>query len=313
MEEIHNYAFANAHITSIDFEKCSRLSIIKAHAFANNDFETLNTAARTFGESAFEDCKNLKSVKFASAGTKTIGKNAFKGCTSINYVYWVGTPDEFYAAVDAQGGNEPLKNAATIEFSEKNKKEITSNINLTIKEPIVGTEPDYLVSLSSNSYCYIDTNSTSGTGLSIMNQTTGQPANNFYYVSGNTYRFIVYLIGKSGTDNGREYEYVFNENTPVYINGKKATFSRYLGSKNSAAFYVDFQPKNATHINSVNLTITAPTAGEKPNYSVTKDTDLCSFYSGMGLVVQNGSGLEFIDLSKGTPDNPLLDWQYYMT
>ena len=147
-----------------------------------------------------------------------------------------------------------------------------------------------------------------------MNQTTGQPADRHYFESGNTYRYYVYLIGKSGTENGREYEYVFNQNTPVYINGKKATFFRNNDGKQSrAAFYVDFQPKNATHINSVNLTITAPTAGAKPNFTVSKDTNLCDFYSGFGLVVQNGTGLEFIDLSKGTPDNPLLDWQYYMS
>ena len=315
LTEIHGYAFANAHITSIDFKNCDNVTTIKNNAFQNNDFEVLDTRTKDFGDSAFENCKNLKTVKFAYGAKKTIGKNAFKGCTSINYVYWVGTPDEFYEAVDAKGGNEPLKNAATIVFSQKNKKKINSSINTTVKEPITGVSPDYSVTLSSNSYCDLMKDTMSGTGLTIMNHTTGQPANNNHFVSGNTYRYYVSLQGKSGKENGRDYEYVFTADTPVYINGKKAAFDNSYGGseQNEASFYVDFIPKDMNFVNSVNLTITAPTAGTTPNFTVTKDNSNCDFYTGFGILAYHGTGLEFLDHSKGTPKNsPLEDLALYM-
>ena len=71
--------------------------------------------------------------------------------------------------------------------------------------------------------------------------------------------------------------------------------------------------KVVTYVDKAAITITEPKAGSKPDFTVKKDTEACDFYVGIGLLSPNGTGLEFIDHSKGEPDTALTDIQYYMT
>ena len=67
-------------------------------------------------------------------------------------------------------------------------------------------------------------------------------------------------------------------------------------------------------VNSVSLKITEPTAGVKPDFTVTKTSRAkCDVYQGLGLLALNGTGLEFIDHSKGEMKDALSDIALYMT
>lgn len=72
---------------------------------------------RQIGANAFEGCKKLKKIQF-STGVKKIDKYAFKGCTSLEYVFYTGTPADW----------------AKIDFSDSktsNGTTISTNSNIT--------------------------------------------------------------------------------------------------------------------------------------------------------------------------------------
>ena len=84
--------------------------------------------------------------------------------------------------------------------------------------------------------------------------------------------------------------------------GKKAVFSDGQLADDSVRY-----------VNSLNVTIDEPVAGTVPSFRVSDDSLDCDFYIGIGLLSYHGTGLEFLDHSKGEPKNsPLEDLALYM-
>ena len=188
---------------------------------------------------------------------------------------------------------------------DKLKKNLTGTVNCSFVNPQVGVEAstDITVTDSNNCQYYKLTAATSsGTGLEWqVNHTVGFNNNTFY--AGAVYTAIVFfeLIDSD------IYDYSF-DNLNVYFNGKKANVSKPYDDIRAE---LDYTLNN--NVYSVNLSITEPTAGAAPNFSVSKDNSNCDFYTGLGVLAYHGTGLEFLDHSKGTPKNsPLEDLALYM-
>ncbi len=194
----------------------------------------------------------------------------------------------------------------------KEDKPVNGPYYATFTEPVGGMPVNYSIVLTNNNDCKLNPATTSGTGLTFMNLTTGQPVNEGEtFKKGNTYRAIVDLV-ISKTDT--QYEYIFAEDTKVYLNSKSAAVKVRINKKGMAA-YIDFTvTSEVSTVKNVALTLTEPKANAKPSYTVSKNTTACNFYIGFGLLSPNGTGLEFIDHSKGEPtDSPFTDITYYMT
>lgn len=181
---------------------------------------------------------------------------------------------------------------------------------VTFTEPVGGMTANFSANLTSNSDCKLNPATTSGTGLTYMNMTTGQPVNKGdTFRKGNTYRAIIDLIINR---TSAQYEYIFDKDTKVYLNGKAATVKvRYTETGLDAT--MDFTITSEVNtIKSAAITLTEPVAGAKPSFTVSKNTTACDFYTGLGLLSPNGTGLEFIDHSKGEPTAALDDIKLYM-
>lgn len=82
--------------------------------------------------------------------------------------------------------------------------------------------------------------------------------------------------------------------------------------KGDTNVYAQWKPIN--YVSKVNITLTEPKANAKPDFAASMDSTVCEFYVGLGLLSPGGTGIEFIDHSKGEPtDSPLTDIAYYMT
>ena len=194
----------------------------------------------------------------------------------------------------------------------KEQVEVKGPYYATFTEPVGGMPVNFNVTLTNNNDCKLNPATTSGTGLTYMNLTTGQPVNTGEtFKKGNTYRAYVDLIIKK-TDP--QYEYIFTEDTKVYLNSKSAAVKMKV-SKSVMEAYLDFTVTSEINtVKSVDLTLTEPKANAKPDFTVSKNTAACNFYVGLGILSPNGTGLEFIDHSKGAPtDSPFTDIASYMT
>ena len=81
------------------------------------------------------------------------------------------------------------------------------------------------------------------------------------------------------------------------INTNTARVGVFTPSTAKKNIYVEYTftcPK-LTHISSVAVKVTEPKAGAKPDFTATKDNNLCDFYTGLGLIVTHGTGLEFVE------------------
>ena len=139
---------------------------------------------------------------------------------------------------------------------------------------------------------------------------------------------------------------IFNHNSSDYpIEGHLKSSSPYYVKKGDSFITVVFEPKTAgaenvnlkiidltvrtdsgdkvlfkdgvdkrhTRVSSVGIRINEPKAWAKPNYWLAKDNPDCDFYVGRGLLCPNGTGVEYIDHSKGEPEDVLTDVTKYMT
>ena len=194
----------------------------------------------------------------------------------------------------------------------KEDKPVNGPYYATFTEPVGGMPVNYSIVLTNNNDCKLNPATTSGTGLTFMNLTTGQPVNEGEtFKKGNTYRAIVDLV-ISKTD--QQYQYIFGEDTKVYLNSKAAAVKvRY--NKTGLDASIDFTVTSEVNtVKNAAVTVTEPKATAKPSSTATKNTSACDFYIGFGLLSPNGTGLEFIDHSKGEPtDNPFTDIASYMS
>ena len=128
-------------------------------------------------------------------------------------------------------------------------------------------------------------------------------------------------------EEGKDYVARYTvDHTPVSVFADTVTVSFADGSSQDVVpqrggfirTYVSVRvtASQTEYVNSVSLSITAPSAGAKPDHTVVKtNRSSCDLYTtGLGFLVPNGTGLEFIDHSKGVPNNsPMTEVAYYMT
>ena len=83
-------------------------------------------------------------------------------------------------------------------------------------------------------------------------------------------------------------------------------------ASHKASYCVNIHNPNK-QVKSVDIRFTEPKAGTKPTYKVSKLGSSCDFYTGLGLLVMNGTGIEFIDHSKGQMKDAFSDIALYVT
>ncbi len=147
-----------------------------------------------------------------------------------------------------------------------------------IDAPAAGKKPDYNASGSGDGY-YVESDYTSGTmwrnGVEWYDVTSSSwvNADTDTFIAGHQYKVVVSMKAKSG--------YFFDSTSTATINGKTAEIYDSWSTDNYGFSYTfDALPAADKLIDSVTITgVTAPVAGEKPNYNAT--------VSGVGFTLED--------------------------
>ena len=172
--------------------------------------------------------------------------------TKAGYTFEGWYPNEYYVTDQKVTYISPLSTGNKTYYANWVEGTFVNNVNVSVTAPAAGGTPDFTASTDST-ICTLD-------GVSWLD---GSLALNAYNVfkAGKTYRAVVWLNPKEG--------YKITEDTEVFINGNKATFSNKDG--NAAQFCYDFKLPDR-----VNVSVTAPVAGETPDFTASTDSTICT-------------------------------------
>ena len=217
-------------------------------------------------------------VKYRVTGDKTLDYNEARD--KLGYTVTCG--DYTFTINKYATDNDATEGTAYLALSCDN--EIIGQVDISIDPPTPGSKPDFSATAASSSYYPAD-GIYSGTinGVVWYDITSGFEAlgANDSFIPGHTYRLIVYLQAKSGNS----FAYIQNAGNVVIgsINGIEAEASMVTSAKDTMSIFVDFECPKVV-VNRLDVTITAPVVGEKPEYTGVKaDT----FYSNSDLALQN--------------------------
>lgn len=187
-------------------------------------------------------------------------------------------------------------------------KGLITNISLNVEKPWPAKKIEWKATLPSGVNYELDT-SKNNSSQKIYNAMQWYDLNynsakqsGETFLSNHNYRVTVWLKAKS-----TNYSFNAEDALNITINGKKPTRVQTSDYRNTANYYlvVDCEFRCADHVPSNTITYTEPQIGAHPDFTVSDNMSKIDFYTGLGLVCPHGTGLEFIDPSLDTADNPL--------
>ena len=200
-------------------------------------------------------------VKYRVTGDKTLDYNEARD--KLGYIVTCG--DYTFTINKYATDNDATEGTAYLALSCDN--EIIGQVDISIDPPTPGSKPNFSATAASSSYYPAD-GIYSGTinGVVWYDITSGFEAlgENDSFIPNHTYRLIVYLQAKSGNS----FAYIQNVGNVVIgsINGIEAEASMVTEAHNTMCVFIDFTcPKEELH--RLDLTISVPVVGEKPDYS----------------------------------------------
>ena len=149
----------------------------------------------------------------------------------------------------------------TYNFPKLQLKKITS-VEVRIDVPVAGSKPDYDADFPTGAFYYSENNNNQiyRNGIRWHDKTDNVilDPDNAVFETGHKYEVYIYLNTKAG--------YIFFENTKCTLNGKEATLHYLNGDGDALGIVYTFQTV-LTEISSVSVTLNAPVAGAKPEYT----------------------------------------------
>ena len=183
-------------------------------------------------------------------------------------------------------------------FPELKPVKLTS-VELRIDVPVAGSKPDYDADFPTGALYYSENNNNQiyRNGIRWQDKTDNVilDPDNAVFETGHKYEVYIYLNAKDG--------YIFFENTKCTLNGKEATL-HYLNGDGDALGIVYTFNTVLTEISSVSVTLNAPVAGAKPEYTAVLPSG-ANYYvetQSAGTYVRNG--IKWRDMSTSTDLDP---------
>ena len=259
-----------------------------AACFIVNGKATINGGYFSTGGTSAESAL----IKYQESELKLCGGQFSGGISSSNderISSWIGSGYQMLRVSDNTSVNTNV--SAITEPVKIMKTDPLDDINCIISTPIIGGHP----AMPEITTPHVKLNS-----VEIMDVETGVHLNfDYTYQRGHKYKVRLTLSHDEFVNKFADYP------TVTYNSILKTTIESHTADKIVCSYVYEIP---ATVTKAI-LHITEPTAGAHPDFTVTKDDDACDFYSGLGLLVVNGTGLEFIDPTLDSSER----WMQYMT
>ncbi len=193
----------------------------------------------------------------------------------------------------------------TYNFPKLQLKKITS-VEVRIDVPVAGSKPDYDLDFPSGALYYSENNNNQiyRNDIRWQDKTDNNKIldpDSAVFETGHEYDVYIYLTAKAG--------YKFSENTKCTLNGNEATLNFLNGNGDTLGIVYTFKTV-LTEISSVSVTLNAPVAGAKPEYTAVLPSGANCYVETQATGTYVRNGIKWRDMSTSTdldPDSDELD------